>query len=89
MNTAPKYIQVHPSWDCSLHDRRGDKLPGRLVLDTQWLDRFPEAWEAAKAGVDGVIYRLLAGYLESRYGFAVTGMSFCPVHTRRGIPDMI
>lgn len=86
MNAVPQYFQVEPSWDCSLHDRRGDALPGRIVFETRKLAGFAEAWAAIARDPDA-LDKYFSRILGKRYGFAVSGMSYRPVRTARGVPS--
>lgn len=87
------YYQLQCSWDCDLFDKRGDKLPSKIVVDAEKIPGFDYAMSVKDtkrfptAHCDA-LRDCFADWLESKYGFNLWGLSFCPVRSRRGI-DMI
>lgn len=88
-----RYFQLELGWDCDLFDKRGDKLPYKLVVDVEKIPGFARAERVKNTNkfpyANGDAIRdCFADWLESKYGFNLYSISYYPVATRRGIPGI-
>jgi hypothetical protein len=75
-----RYFQLEPFWDTDPYDKRGRRLPKKVVVDAEKINMF-DYYER-----QGALRDCFAELLEARYGYHVAGLSFCNVQTKRGIP---
>lgn len=84
-----RYFQIEPSWNCDLFDKRGRNLPGRIVVDTEFMPGWKKVLSVKNTpenplATNHAIRDCFTKYLEGRYHFKVNSMSFGPVASRRG-----